>query len=628
MPSSFPNGSPSVATAPVCRPWASIPAFMAGLALLLPAAATSAQTPASSPRQLFDQRCQTCHGSADVPQAADPAILRRMTPERIYDALTVGSMQAQSQGVSDTDRRAIAEYLGDRKLGAGPAGAAAAMPNRCTATPPIRDLSSSPAWNGWGANLSNTRFQDAGAAGLTASQVPRLELKWTFGVPGATAVYGQPTIAAGRVFAGADTGYVYALDQATGCVHWGFQAQAGVRSAVTVGRLGDDDRWAAWFGDLKGNVYAVDAATGAPIWTVRADEHALTRITASPVLHEGRLYVPVTSFEEGAATSARYPCCTFRGSVMALDAATGRTIWKTYTIADAPERTGTNPSGTPRFGPSGAGVWTSPTIDPARNALYVGTGNAYSRPVAPATDAVMAFALDTGRILWVRQLLPDDVWIPGCPPGSTAGNCPERIGPDYDVGASPVLTTAPGGRRLLISAQKSGQLWAHDPDRDGALVWKADPPGPTPAGPEGEMVWGVATDGRRVYAGLTSGGIAAHDAATGARVWMTPIAPAPGRRTGHSGAVSAIPGVVFSAGWDGVVRALSAENGRVLWEQDTIRDVETVNRVPGRGGSMGAPGPTIAGGMVFVGSGYIGVRSGTPGNVVLAFGVDGNDSEP
>jgi polyvinyl alcohol dehydrogenase (cytochrome) len=601
---------------------------MAGLALLLPAAATSAQTPASSPRQLFDQRCQTCHGSADVPQAADPAILRRMTPERIYDALTVGSMQAQSQGVSDTDRRAIAEYLGDRKLGAGPAGAAAAMPNRCTATPPIRDLSSSPAWNGWGANLSNTRFQDAGAAGLTASQVPRLELKWTFGVPGATAVYGQPTIAAGRVFAGADTGYVYALDQATGCVHWGFQAQAGVRSAVTVGRLGDDDRWAAWFGDLKGHVYAVDAATGAPIWTVRADEHALTRITASPVLHEGRLYVPVTSFEEGAATSARYPCCTFRGSVMALDAATGRTIWKTYTIADAPERTGTNPSGTPRFGPSGAGVWTSPTIDPARNALYVGTGNAYSRPVAPATDAVMAFALDTGRILWVRQLLPDDVWIPGCPPGSTAGNCPERIGPDYDVGASPVLTTAPGGRRLLISAQKSGQLWAHDPDRDGALVWKADPPGPTPAGPEGEMVWGVATDGRRVYAGLTSGGIAAHDAATGARVWMTPIAPAPGRRTGHSGAVSAIPGVVFSAGWDGVVRALSAENGRVLWEQDTIRDVETVNRVPGRGGSMGAPGPTIAGGMVFVGSGYIGVRSGTPGNVVLAFGVDGNDSEP
>jgi polyvinyl alcohol dehydrogenase (cytochrome) len=330
----------------------------------------------------------------------------------------------------------------------------------------------------------------------------------------------------------------------------------------------------------------------------------------------------VTSFEEGASTSARYPCCTFRGSVMALDAATGRTIWKTYTIADAPRRTGTNASGTPRFGPSGAGVWTAPTIDPVRNALYVGTGNAYSRPVAPATDAVMALALDTGRILWVRQALADDVWIPGCPAGSTAGNCPERIGPDYDFGASPVLTTGAGGRRLLVSAQKSGQLWAHDPDREGALVWKADPPGPTPAGPEGEMVRGSATDGRRVYVGLTSGGVAAHDLATGARAWTTTLLPAEGRRDGHSGAVSAIPGVVFSAGWDGVVRALSADTGQVLWEYDTIRDVETVNRVPARGGSMGAPGPTIAGGMVFVGSGYLGVRSGTPGNVLLAFGVE------
>ena len=448
--------------------------------------------------------------------------------------------------------------------------------------------------------------------------MPRLKVKWAFGFPGASAVYGQPTVAAGRVFGGADTGYIYSLDQRSGCVHWGFQAQAGVRSAVTLGDA--SGRYLVWFGDMKGNIYALDAVTGAQVWTVRADEHALTRITGSPVLHGNRLYVPVTSFEEGAATSARYACCTFRGSVMALDAATGRTLWKTYTIADAPVRTGANASGTPRFGPSGAGVWSAPTIDPVRNALYVGTGNAYSRPVAATTDAVMAIALDTGRVLWVQQLLADDAWIPGCPAGSTAGNCPEKIGPDYDIGASPVLTTAPDGRRLLISAQKSGQLWAHDPDRNGALVWKADHAGATPAGPDGEMVWGIATDGRRVYAGLTSGGVAAYDVATGKRTWTTPIAAEGGRRPGHSGAVSVIPGVVFSAGWDGIVRALQAEDGRVLWTHDTIVDTTTVNGVAGRGGSMGAPGPTIAGGMVFVGSGYIGVRSGTPGNVLLAFG--------
>ena len=546
-------------------------------------------------------------------------MLRRLTPERVYETLTTGVMQPQAEGLTDAQRRAIAEYLGDRKLGAGPAGDVAAMPNRCSSTPSIRDVASSPAWNGWGANVANTRFQDARAAGLPTSDLPRLRLQWAFGFPGATAVYAQPSVAAGRVFAAADTGYVYAIDAASGCVYWGFQAGAGVRSAVTLGRL-TGDRHAIWFGDMKGRVYALDAQTGTQIWSVQADEHALTRITGAPVLHDGRLYVPVTSFEEGAATSARYPCCTFRGSVLALDAATGRVIWKTHTIADPPARTGTNASGTPRWGPSGAGVWSAPTIDPARNALYVGTGNAYSRPVAPTTDAVMALSLDTGRILWVRQLLADDAWIPGCPAGSTAGNCPEKIGPDYDVGASPVLATGPDGRQLLISAQKSGQLWAHDPDREGALVWKADPPGP-PAGPEGEMVWGVAADGRRVYAGLTSGGVAAYDITTGHRTWTTPLTPAADRRGGHSGAVSAIPGAVLSGGWDGVVRALSADEGRVLWSYDTLADIPTVNRVPGRGGSMGAPGPTVAGGQIFVGSGYIGVRSGAPGNVLLAFGV-------
>lgn len=602
--------------APAAR--VAIVACLAVLALHLSASVAGAQ----APRQLFDQRCQTCHGSREVPQAPEPSVLRQMTPERIYEALTAGSMQAQAEGLSDANRRAIAEYLGDRKLGAGPAGAASAMPNRCEAAPPMASRMSMPAWNGWGADAANTRYQGATAAALPIAAVPKLRLEWAFGFPGGSAIYGQPAIVGGRVFAGADTGYVYALDQASGCVHWGFQAHAGVRSAVTIGAAGASGRLAAFFGDLKGHVYAVDAESGELIWTIRADDHALTRITGTPVLHGTRLYVPVSSFEEGSSTSARYPCCTFRGSVIALDAATGKTIWKTYTIADAARQTGENAIGTPRFGPSGAGVWNAPTIDPVRNVLYVGTGNAYSRPVAPMTDAILAIALDTGRVVWSRQLLADDVWIPGCAADSAAGNCPEDIGPDYDIGASPILITLAGGRRLLISAQKSGQLWAHDPDRDGALVWRTDPPGGTTAGPEGEMVWGIATDGQRVYAGLTSGGVAAYDVHTGTQEWIARIAPAAGRITGHSGAVSAAPGVVFSAGWDGVVRALSAEDGEVLWQYDTMRDFDTVNRVPARGGSMGAAGPTVAGGMVLVGSGYIGVRSGAPGNVLLAFEVD------
>ena len=601
------------------------PNFRPLMSFLLCAFSASAgfaqQAPAApSPRQLFDQSCVTCHGNAAVPRAADPSVLRRMTPERIYETLTTGVMRVQAQELDDAAKRAVAEYLGDRKLGAGEVGDAKLMPNRCEAGRVMGDLAAGTAWNGWGVDYANTRFQPQGA-GLSSATVPRLRLQWAFGFPGASAVYGQPTIAGGRVFAGADTGYVYSLDQASGCVHWSFQAQAGVRSALTVGPVGSSARLAAYFGDMKGNVYAVDANSGEQIWKVSADEHAVTRITAAPVLYRNRLYVSVASFEEGAATSSRYPCCTFRGSVIALNTQSGDQIWKTFTIADPPKPTRVTSAGTQQFGPSGAAVWSAPTIDAQRNALYVGTGNAYSTPVAPTTDAIMAFDLDTGKVLWVAQTLTEDAWIPGCPPGSTAGNCPERMGPDYDFGASPILARLPGGQRLLVSVQKSGQIWAHDPDRNGAEVWKTTHAG-TPPTAEGEMVWGATVDGRNVYVGLTSGGITAHALETGKQEWLTQLLPAAGRRGGHSGAVSAIPGVVFSAGWDGVLRAVSTDGGKVVWEYDTMRAFDTVNRVPARGGSMGAPGPTIAGGMVFAGSGYIGVRNGTPGNVLLAFGID------
>ncbi len=181
-----------------------------------------------------------------------------MTPERIYEALTTGVMQAQAQALPDAARRAIAEYLGDRKMGAGETGAAERMPNRCDATSGGNGRTAGGEWNGWGADLSNTRFQPARAAGLPAPQVPRLALRWAFALPGATAVYGQPTVVDGRVFVGADTGYVYALDQRTGCVHWAYQAQAGVRSAVSVGPLAGTRRGA--FAKMKYPTMARHAA--------------------------------------------------------------------------------------------------------------------------------------------------------------------------------------------------------------------------------------------------------------------------------------------------------------------------------------------------------------------------------
>jgi polyvinyl alcohol dehydrogenase (cytochrome) len=218
------------------------------------------------------------------------------------------------------------------------------------------------------------------------------------------------------------------------------------------------------------------------------------------------------------------------------------------------------------FGPSGGGVWNAPTIDPRRNALYVGTGNNYSRPVTPTSDAVMAMDLDSGKVLWTQQALAEDAWIPACAAGAPlSGNCPEHIGPDYDFGASPILKSLASGRRLLLAVAKSGIAWAMDPDKAGAVVWKTPPP-KAAAGPEGEMVWGAAADDRHLYVGLTSGGVAAYRLDTGEVAWTTPIAPSEtSRRAGHSGAVTATPGMVFSGGWDGVLRAIEADSGRVVW---------------------------------------------------------------
>src|SRR5262245_8831802 len=207
---------------------------------------------------------------------------------------------------------------------------AARMTNRCTENRALGDLAAQPSWNGWGAGITNARFQDTKSANLTAEQAPKLKLKWAFGFPGAKAVYGQPSIVAGRVFLGVDTGFVYSIDARTGCVYWSYHAAGPVRSAVSVGPAETKGRYLAYFGALKGNAYAVDAVTGEQVWKTNVESHPLARVTGAPQLYQNRLYVPVSSGEEVAAADPAYACCTFRGSVSALDALTGRVIWKSY----------------------------------------------------------------------------------------------------------------------------------------------------------------------------------------------------------------------------------------------------------------------------------------------------------
>jgi polyvinyl alcohol dehydrogenase (cytochrome) len=600
--------------------------ILVALMVLAGGAEASAQTASRVIRQI-DQRCANCHRATeqadrapDVEGAPDQSTLRQMAPETILQAITTGAMRVHAEGIPDEVKRAMAEYISGRKLSPLGAGAASNMPNRCTATAPLGDIGARPLWNGWSPDATNARFQRA--AGLTGAALPRLALKWAFGFPGVSSVYGQPTIAGGRVFVGVDTGYVYALDAATGCVHWTFLADTGVRNAVNIGpafaeaKPGTRPRYAAYFGDIRANVYAVDAETGALLWKVQADPHPLAVVTGSPTLYEGRLYVPLSSREEAAGGSLNYPCCTFRGSILALDAATGKEIWKAHAIPDPPKPSRRNSKGTQLWTGSGAAIWHAPTIDPRHRAIYVATGDGYTEPAHENTDAVMAIHMDTGKILWSVQDYENDVWLVACAQEPTE-NCPKELGPDYDFGTSPILHALPNGRRVLMAGNKSGQVFTHDPDNAGALLWKATLVEKIGAS---EILFGGAADERMAYFALDNGTVAALDPATGQRRWFLPPRPA-GPRRGITAALTAIPGAVFAGGQDGVLRAHAAETGQVIWSFNTQQEFATVNKVSARGGSMGAPGPTVAGGVLFVGSGYVGLGNGTPGNVLLAFGL-------
>jgi len=458
---------------------------------------------------------------------------------------------------------------------------------------------------------------------LSADQVPRLTLKWAFGFPGAEEVYGQPTIAAGRVFIGVDTGAVYSLDAATGCVYWSFQADAGVRNAISIGPVKGQGsaKYGIYFGDIRANVYMLDATTGKLLWKVKVEDHPVARITGAPTLYQGRLYVPVASSEESTAGfSTVYPCCTFRGSVVALDANTGRKIWKTYTVQEAPKPSRKTSKGIQLWAPNGGAVWNSPTVDTKHHALYIGTGDGYLPPAAKTTDAVMALDMTTGKILWAHQDTENDAWLPGCGSQNSSENCPKDLGPDYDFGSSPILRALPEGHRVLVAGQKSGMVWGHDPDQEGTVLWQAQL---VPKLALSMITFGGAADEQSAYFGLKTGGVAAVQLTTGDKRWFTPVEglPGPGLR-GQNAALTAIPGVIFSGGWDGIVRAFSSDDGHLLWQYNMIRDFQTVNGVTAKGGSMGAPGPTVADGMLFAGSGYLsGAWGGIPGNVLLAFSV-------
>jgi polyvinyl alcohol dehydrogenase (cytochrome) len=593
---------------------------------------------------LYKAYCAACHDTGFGGRAPVRAALGKMTADRINEAMNTGAMMAQAGLISMPQRQIIAEFLSGGRVGSGkgpeiPASAfCAGAPGEMPADP-----WSMPHWNGWGVDASNHRFQPASMAKLPAGDVGKLKLKWAFGFPGDLMAYAQPTVVGGRIFVGSAGRRVYSLDAKSGCIYWVFRAESFVRSAVTV------ENNTAYFGDGHANVYGVNAATGVEVWKTRVEAHPEARITGAVKFYEDRLYVPVSSFEEGTGGNPMYECCTFRGSAVALDAKSGKVIWKTYTIGEEAKPTKKNAAGTQLRGPSGAAVWGSPTIDAKNKVVYIGTGDNYSEPAAGMTDSIIALDLETGKVVWFQQMTAGDIWNFACGLGlKSLGvpevNCPNQASPDSDFGASPMLVSLGGGKRAIIAAQKSAMVYALDPDKKGAVIWKTKLGS---GGIVGGVQWGPAVDSEKAYValseaktklapdakqGVTSaldpavgGGLFALRLSDGEKLWYAkpiecgdrkPCSPA------QSQAVTVIPGVVFSGSMDGHFRAYSAKDGKVIWDYDTIREFDTVDKVAAHGGAIDGPGATVVDGMVYVNSGYA-ITGASPGNVLLAFSVNG-----
>ena len=621
------------------------------------AVSAHAQSPDAAGQQVYETRCKACHegGAARAPSRAD---LGQRAPGDIVQALTSGIMQPMAQGLSDADKQAVAAYL------TSASSASAALPARptgqempqvaikggvvgtdpkCATSPPIK--ASAGDWTSMGVDDASTRFQRR--PGLTAADVPKLKVKWAFSMTGG----GQPAVVGDWMWVTNRSGKFYALDTKTGCVHWSVDDLVSRTTPMIIKSTIAPSGWATFVSQSDRIVRAFDAQTGKELWrSAKLEDHPVSVLTGSPVVVDDRLIVPISSIEEAAAMSKAYSCCTFRGSVAALDLKTGKLLWKTYMITGPMKAIRDKDGGGKVQGPAGAAVWAAPSIDRKRGLAYVVTGDSYTDLGSEGHDAIFALDLKTGAVKWRRQVTEHDNFVMGCGPTSSSGNCPTPMGPDFDFGATPVLMTLKGGKQVLVAGQKSGIVYGLDPD-NGKVLWETQ----VGVGSAlGGVEWGIGANDKHVFVpisdlthlfsagrpGAVAGkpGVYALDPADGKIVWSAPAPDAPCHYASDKdrpsrcaraqpAAPAVIPGAVFEGGLDGWIRAYDDKTGKIIWEDSTTsRTYDTVNGIKGQpGGGFDGMGPTIAGGMMFVTSGNNGAaRVGSNGvNVLLAYSVDG-----
>ena len=506
-------------------------------------------------------------------------------------------------------------------------------------------------WPMFGQNVCNTRSTHSGGA-ISPSTASRLAIKWVFNAAGD--ISATPAVVGNDVFVPDWGGMLHRIDAQTGTAVWSRAVAALVGMSVDPPAAGTDTPAAVVsrvtpvvtddsviLGLARGTIIgtpslaillAVDRQTGSLKWQTPLDAHPTAFITASPVLENGTVYVGVSSGEESQTEVPGYACCSFRGSVVALDAGTGKVRWKTYTIEDSAyfQADGHTPSGF-----SGAAVWAgTPVVDRRRHSLYVTTGNNYSAPKDAMTlppgdhiESIMSLDMDTGAIRWAQRMTTGDLWTV-----ATFLLNPSPAGPDFDFGAGANLFRARVGgvaRDVVGAGQKSGIYWAVDPDT-GAVLWQRQV---GPGGHFGGIHWGPAIDAQHVYVGVnnetdtpyalggtganggqetSAGSWAALDPSTGSTEWQiaNPAMTVPLNGASVNGPLAAVNGVVFAGSMDakGTMFALDGASGSLLWS------------FPSGGTVYG--GAAVARGVVYWGNGYPSASRlgfGTPGGKLYAF---------
>lgn len=575
-------------------------------------------------KSVFAANCKSCHGNPAFPKAPSPEAMAAMQPRVILNVLDYGKMKQQASSLSQEQREAVAQYITNKML-----KTIVMADSAYTKFSLANNGNKEYDYSGWGGNLEGTGFRTTQQAGIDSQNVKTLYLKWSFAFPDESDVRSKPAIVGDWLIVGSQSGEVYALNRNTGKIGWHVTAANGLRSGVVVNK--DGNNITAYFVDASTYAYAVNVKTGKILWSTRAGVDPLAMNTGTPVVYANKLFVPISSIEVAVAADSNYACCTSSGGVTALDAKTGNFIWYHRVIADTATKQGDKKNSKPFFGPSGAPVWCSPTVDTKRNLLYIGTGENYTRPTTNTSDAIQAIDITTGKLVWNFQATESDAWNLACP---VLVNCPAKQGSDLDFGMAPLLVTGTDGKDRLIVGQKAGVVYALSPD-NGSLLWKTRV---GRGGALGGIHWGMASDGKNVYAANAdnkialdphdstmhpSPGVYALDVVTGKVIWKAASPDVEGSQSylgANSAAPAVVPGVVFAGSLDGNIRAYSTSNGSVLWDFNTIRKYNTVNGVEGNGGSLDSPSPVIANGMLYVNSGYsqFGEKAG---NVLLAFEV-------